>query len=74
MHSFLRGGRRRPDGANQDRSQLEGGVMALEAGKDILRHPPGNRSPFCLQEVVDGGLQVSQPLGGGVQHREGGAK
>jgi hypothetical protein len=48
--------------------------VASEAGKDILRHPSGNRSPFYLQEVEDGGLQVSQPLGGGVQHREGSAK
>jgi hypothetical protein len=74
LYSFLRGGRRRPDGTNQDGSQLEGGVVAPEAGKDILCRPPGNCSPFCLQEVVHDKLQVSQSLGGGIQHLEGGAK
>jgi hypothetical protein len=74
LYSFLRGGRRRLDGADQDGSQLEGEVVAPEAGKDALCHPPSNCSPFYLQEAVHAGLQVSQPLGGGVQHLEGSAK
>jgi hypothetical protein len=48
--------------------------MAPEEGKNVLRHTAGNHSPFCLQAVEDGGLQVSQSLGDGIQHREDGAK
>jgi hypothetical protein len=70
----MRSGRRHSDGANHDWSQQHGGVVAPEAGENVLHHPPGNHSPFYLQAVMDGGLQVSQSLGGGVQHREDGAK
>jgi hypothetical protein len=52
LYSFLCGGHRRLDGTNQDESQLEGRVVAPDAGEDILCRPPGNCSPFCLQEVV----------------------
>jgi hypothetical protein len=70
----LRGGCRCPEGSDQDRSQLDGGDVAPEAGKDVLRHPPSNCTPFHLQEVLYAGLHVPQLLGGGVQHLEGGAK
>jgi hypothetical protein len=74
LHSFPCGGRRCSNGANQDWSQQNGGVVALEAGKDVLCYRLGNHSPFGLQEVADGGLHASQSLGDEVQHREDGAK
>jgi hypothetical protein len=46
--------------------------VAPKAGKDVLRHPSGDRPSLCLQEVEDGGLRVSKALGGGVQQRERG--
>jgi hypothetical protein len=58
LDPFPRGGRCRPEGPDQDGSQLDGGVMAPEAGEDVLRHSPSNRSSFCLQEVLDAALHV----------------
>jgi hypothetical protein len=71
---FPRSGRRCPEGSDRNWSQLDGGVVAPEAGKDVLHHPPCNFTPFRLQEVLDAGLHVLKPLGGGVQDLECGAK
>jgi hypothetical protein len=74
LDSLPRSGCRCPERSDQDWSQLDGGVVASEAGEDILRHPPGNYTPFNLQEVLDAGLHIPQPLGCGVQDLEGDAK
>jgi hypothetical protein len=58
LDPFPRGGRCRPEGSDQDGSQLDGGVMAPEAGEDVLRHSPSNRSSLCLQEVLYAALHV----------------
>jgi hypothetical protein len=70
LHALLCSGRRRRDRTNQNWSQWAGEVVAPKAGKDVLRHPSGDRPSLCLQEVEDGGLRVSKTLGGGIQHRE----
>jgi hypothetical protein len=39
LDPFSRGGRCRPEGSDQDGSQLDGGVMAPKAGEDVLSIP-----------------------------------
>jgi hypothetical protein len=70
LHALLCSGRRRPDWTNQNWSQRAGEVVAPKAGKDVLRHPSGDRPSLCLQKVEDGNLRVLKALGGTVQQRE----
>jgi hypothetical protein len=58
LDSFPRSGCRCPEGSDQDGSQLDGRIMASEAGEDVLRHPSGNHSSLCLQEVLKAGLRI----------------
>jgi hypothetical protein len=47
LDPFSCGGCCRSEGSDQDGSQLDGGVMAPEAGEDVLSHPPSN----CLPSI-----------------------
>jgi hypothetical protein len=74
LHSFLGSGHRFWYGAHQDWSQGDGGVMAPEAGEDVVDHHSGKLLSFGLQALDDGGLQALQTLCGGVQRRKDGAE
>jgi hypothetical protein len=74
LDSFSGSGLRFWYGALQDWSQGDGGVVAPEAGEDVVNHHLSKLLSFGLQARNESGLQVLQTLSGRVQCRKDSAE